>query len=314
VHEAPGPQGDLAEPLVQLDAGLAGCEQEHAACLADRPDVAAARAAQAPAAPPQPCPSSGASPSASGVAARAQRKDTPIPALAALLRARRPSARRRCGQRRRRAETLQTLARAATISGARRRGAHSARATTRPPSSYGWTSRWCVSQFLLTKLCTWITCTGCVCNKGLSSHHLPCWRMQLCAVSCHHRRRRLCCSAARPARCAAVAADDRDTTHVRGYLLQTWTSRRAWLQCGRAAGAYQARPDPAPAAVQAAARAARARLSHALAEAGAALARLAAYLAEPPGASPAAALAALAAFRSAFDRSYAHVASLLAEP
>jgi len=65
---------------------------------------------------------------------------------------------------------------------------------------------------------------------------------------------------------------------------------------------------------QAAARAARARLSHALAAAGAALARLAAYLGEPPGASPAAALAALAAFRGAFDRSYAHVASQLAQP
>ncbi len=79
MHEAPGPQGDLAEPLVQLDAGLAGCEREHAACLADRPDVAAARAAQAPAASPQPCPNFGASPSTSGMAGARATQGHPTP-------------------------------------------------------------------------------------------------------------------------------------------------------------------------------------------------------------------------------------------
>jgi hypothetical protein len=79
VRKAPGPQGDLAEPLVQLDAGLAGCEQEHAACLADRPDVAAARTAHAPAAPPQPCPDPGASSSASGMAGSRAAQGRPDP-------------------------------------------------------------------------------------------------------------------------------------------------------------------------------------------------------------------------------------------
>ena len=37
-------QGDLAEPLAQLDASLRECEAEHAACLLDRPDLAAAAA------------------------------------------------------------------------------------------------------------------------------------------------------------------------------------------------------------------------------------------------------------------------------
>lgn len=57
-------QGDLAEPLAQLDAGLAVCEQEHAACLTDRPDVAAARSARAGLSQPCSDPYPGASPSA----------------------------------------------------------------------------------------------------------------------------------------------------------------------------------------------------------------------------------------------------------
>lgn len=62
------------------------------------------------------------------------------------------------------------------------------------------------------------------------------------------------------------------------------------------------------------ARAARSRLAEAVRDAAAALKALEVYLGEPPDASPAAVLAALAAFRGAFDSSHAFALAQLAGP
>lgn len=65
---------------------------------------------------------------------------------------------------------------------------------------------------------------------------------------------------------------------------------------------------------QGGARAARARLARAVAGAAAALKALEAYLGETPDASPASVLAALAAFRSAYDNSHAFALAQLVGP